>query len=83
MGMERSSQYLDKRSLVLLMMNLVTNPPSSFSFFSHSAFVASLASESRPRIIVFSKFLRKSSLDPRKFGFAKSRREKYSDRSFY
>lgn len=76
-------QYLDKRSLVLLMMNLVTRPPSSLSFFSLSALTSLLASESLPRIMRFSKFFRKSFFVPRKFGLAKFRREKYSERSFY
>ncbi len=65
------------------MMNLVTRPPSSLSFFSLSAFTASEASASRPRMIAFSKFFRKSFFDPRKLGFAKFSREKYSERSFY
>ena len=34
-------------------------------------------------MIAFSKFFLKSFLEPRKLGFAKLRREKYSERSFY
>ena len=64
------------------MMNFVTIPPSSLSFFSHSALTASVASASRPRMMAFSKFLRKSFLEPRKLGFAKFKSEKYSERSF-
>lgn len=64
------------------MINLETRPPSSLSFFSLTALIASLASASRPRIIAFSKFFLKSFLEPRKFGLAKFSREKYSDRSF-
>lgn len=79
---DRNQRYFESRSLVLRMMNLVTRLPSSFSFFSLSALMRSLASASRPRIIWFSKFLRKSFLVPRKFGLAKLRREKYSERSF-
>ena len=79
----RHIQYFDSRSLVRRMMNLETMPPSSFNFFSHSAFTASVASASRPRMIAFSKFLRKSFLVPKKLGFAKLSSEKYSDRSFY
>ena len=61
---------------------MATKPPSSFSFFSLAALIASLASASRPRMIAFSKFFLKSFFDPRKFGFAKLRSEKYSERSF-
>ena len=64
-------------------MNFETIPPSSFNFFSHSAFTLSVASASRPRMIASSKFLRKSFLEPRKLGFAKLSRAKYSERSFY
>ena len=64
------------------MMNFETMAPNSFSFFSHSALTLSVASASRPRMIAFSKFLRKSFFEPRKLGFAKLSREKYSDRSF-
>ena len=78
-----NSQYFESKSFVRRMMNLETSPPSSFNLFSLSALAASVASASRPRIIAFSKFLRKSFLDPRKFGLAKLSREKYSDRSFY
>lgn len=78
----RHIRYFDSRSFVRRMMNLATRAPSSFSFFSHSPFAASVASASRPRMIAFSKFLRKSFFDPRKFGLAKLRREKYSERSF-
>jgi len=77
------SRYLDNRSFVLRMMNLVTRPPSSLSFFSHWACTSALALASRPRIMAFSKFLRKLSRVPRKSGFAKLRREKYSERSFW
>ena len=76
-------QYLDKRSLVLLIMNLVTRLPSSLSFFSLDSLSSALASESLPRIMWFSKFFRKSFFEPRKFGLAKFKREKYSVRSFY
>ena len=79
----RYARYLDRRSLVLRMINLVTSPPSSLSFSSHFALLPSLARASRPRIMAFSKFLRKSFLEPRKFGLAKLRREKYSERSFW
>jgi hypothetical protein len=65
------------------MINLETISPSSFSFFSLVAFTSSVASASRPRMIAFSKFFRKSFFDPRKFGFAKLSNEKYSERSFY
>lgn len=58
-------QYFDSRSLVLRMINFITSEPSSFNFFSLSAFVASLAKASRPRMIAFSKFFRKSFLDPK------------------
>jgi len=34
-------------------------------------------------MIAFSKFFLKSALEPKKEGFAKERREKYSERSFY
>ena len=64
-------------------MNLETNSPSSFSFFSHVAFTWSVASASRPRMIAFSKFFRKSFFDPKKLGFAKLSKEKYSERSFF
>lgn len=64
-------------------MNLETSAPSSLSFFSLSALIASLASASRPRMIAFSKFFLKSFLDPRKFGLAKLSKEKYSDKSFW
>jgi hypothetical protein len=33
-------------------------------------------------MMAFSKFLRKSPFEPKKFGFAKLRSEKYSDKSF-
>jgi len=75
-------QYFESRSFVRRMMNLVTNEPNSFSFFSHSSLTASLAAESRPRMITFSKFFRKSFLDPKKSGLAKLSNEKYSERSF-
>jgi len=58
-------QYFDSKSLVLRMINFITSEPSSFNFFSLSAFVASLAKASRPRMIAFSKFFRKSFLDPK------------------
>ena len=64
-------------------MNFITRPPSSLSFFSLVSFTASLAIESRPRMIAFSKFFLKSFLEPRKLGLAKLRREKYSERSFW
>ena len=64
------------------MMNLVTRLPSSFNFFSDSDLTASLASESRPRMMTFSKFFLNSFLVPKKFGFAKLSKEKYSERSF-
>lgn len=64
------------------MMNFCTRPPSSLSFFSLSALAASVASASRPRMMAFSKFFRKSFLDPKKLGLAKLSKEKYSDRSF-
>lgn len=76
-------RYLDSKSLVLRMMNFMTSPPSSFNFFSLAALTSSLAIASRPRMIAFSKFLRKSPFEPRKFGLAKLRREKYSERSFW
>ena len=77
-----NSQYFESKSFVLRIMNLVTSPPSSFNFFSDSALTLSVASASRPRIIAFSKFFLKSPLVPRKLGFAKFSREKYSERSF-
>jgi hypothetical protein len=64
------------------MMNLETISPSSFNFFSLVAFTSSVASASRPRIMAFSKFFLKSFLEPKKLGFAKFSREKYSERSF-
>ena len=78
-----NSRYLESKSLVLLMMNFVTSPPSSFNFFSLSALTVSFADASRPRIIEFSKFFRKSFFVPKKFGFAKLSKEKYSERSFW
>lgn len=83
MSSKENVQYFESKSFVLRIMNLVTRPPSSLSFFSLSAFTASEASASRPRMIAFSKFLRKSFFDPRKLGLAKFSREKYSERSFY
>lgn len=77
-----NSRYFESKSFVLRIMNLVTSPPSSFNFFSHSSLTLSVASASRPRIIAFSKFFLKSPLDPRKLGFAKLSKEKYSERSF-
>lgn len=76
------ARYLESKSLVLRMMNFVTSPPSSFSFRSLSALKWSLADASLPRMMWFSKFLRKSFFDPKKLGFAKLRSEKYSERSF-
>lgn len=76
------SRYFDNKSFVRRMMNFITSPPSSLSFASLAALTASLAVESRPRMIACSKFFLKSFLLPRKLGFAKLRREKYSDRSF-
>lgn len=81
-GANMDVQYLDSKSFVRRMMNFVTRPPSSLSFFSHSALTASLASASRPLMIAFSKFFRKSFFDPRKLGLAKLSSEKYSDKSF-
>lgn len=75
-------RYLDSKSFVRRIMNLDTRPPSSLSRFSLSSLALSVASASRPRIIAFSKFFRKSFLLPRKLGLAKLRREKYSDKSF-
>lgn len=60
-----NSRYLDKRSFVLRMMNGMTRDASCLSFCSHPAFTSSLASASRPRMIAFSKFLRKSPFEPR------------------
>ena len=77
-----NARYLERRSFVRRMMNLETISPSSFNFFSHVAFTSSVASASRPRIIAFSKFFRKSFLEPKKLGFAKLSKEKYSERSF-
>jgi hypothetical protein len=65
------------------MMNLETISPSSFNFFSLAAFTSSVASASRPRIMAFSKFFRKSFFEPKKLGLAKLSREKYSDKSFW
>jgi hypothetical protein len=79
----RRSRYFDSKSFVLRMMNFVTSPPNSFSFFSLASLMASLASASLPRMIAFSKFFLNSFFEPRKFGLAKLRSEKYSERSFY
>ena len=78
-----NARYLERRSFVRRMMNLETNSPSSFNFFSLVAFTSSVASASRPRIMRFSKFFRKSFFEPRKLGLAKLSKEKYSDRSFW
>ena len=78
----RDSRYLDSKSLVRRMMNLLTRPPSSLSFSSLSDLSFSLASASRPLRILSSKFLRKSSREPRYSGLAKLSKEKYSERSF-
>lgn len=75
-------RYLHSKSLVRRMINFVTSEPSSFSFFSLAALVSSLARESRPRMIAFSKFFLKSFFEPKKSGLAKLRSEKYSERSF-
>ena len=64
-------------------MNLLTSVPNSFSFASLSAFSLSVASASRPRRILSSKFFLKSPREPRYSGLAKLRRAKYSDRSFW
>ena len=58
-------------------MNLVTKPLISWSLSWHVCLSLSVASASRPRMIAFSKFLRKSARVPRKLGLAKLRREKY------
>jgi hypothetical protein len=47
----RYAQYFDKRSFVLRIMNFMTSPPNSLSFFSLSALNTSLALASRPRTI--------------------------------
>jgi hypothetical protein len=77
-----NARYLERRSFVRRMMNLETISPSSFNFFSLTAFTSSVASASRPRIMRFSKFFRKSFFEPKKLGLAKLSSEKYSDRSF-
>lgn len=77
------SQYLDNKSFVRRMMNLLTSPPSSFNLASLSAFSLSVASASRPRRIFSSKFFLKSPREPRYSGLAKLRRAKYSERSFW
>ena len=76
-------RYLDNRSFVRRMMNLLTNVPSSFNLASLSAFSLSVASASRPRRILSSKFFLKSPREPRYSGLAKFRRAKYSERSFW
>ncbi len=81
--LDNNVRYLERRSFVRRMMNLETNSPSSFSFFSLVAFTPSVASASRPRIMAFSKFFRKSFFEPKKLGLAKLSKEKYSDRSFW
>ena len=77
-----SARYFESKSFVRRMINFITRPPSSLSFASLAALTASLAVESRPRMMACSKFFLKSFLEPRKLGLAKFRREKYSDRSF-
>jgi hypothetical protein len=81
--MRGHAQYFDSRSLVRRMMNLLTSPPSSFSFASLSSFSLSVASASLPLRIFDSKLRLKSAFEPRYSGLAKLRRAKYSDRSFW
>jgi hypothetical protein len=65
MEFNKHLRYFESRSFVRLMMNFITSPPSSFSLVSHAALTASLASESRPRMMAFSKFFLKSFFEPR------------------
>jgi hypothetical protein len=75
------AQYFDSRSLVRRMMNLLTSPPSSFSFASLSSFSLSVASASLPLRIFDSKLRLKSSFGVGKVEEGKVLRQVVLDRS--